>query len=113
MNRRWPICTTQDRTDGDGHDIGQQMLPSFQGTRVGERLEMGDKRGQLRARLCHFAASMQSMSRAGSDAGPEQTEELISNTKCVRAPVPVDCRDCKSSRRVPQVQAALLSGIYL
>jgi hypothetical protein len=79
MNRRWSICTTQDRTDGDGHDIGQQMLPSFQGTRVGERLEMGDQRGQLRARLCHFAASMQSMSRAGSDAGPEQTEELISN----------------------------------
>ena len=110
MNCRWPVCATQDRTDGDGHDIGQQMLPGFQGTRVGERLEMGDQRGQLRARLCHFAASMQSMSRAGSDAGPEQTEELISNTKCVGAPVATFYPDYASSRTGPVFERAL-SGV--
>jgi hypothetical protein len=87
MNCRWPVCATQDRTDGDGHDIGQQMPPSLQGTGFGERLELGAQPEQLRRRLCHFSASMQSMRRASSDAGPEQTEELISNTNGVGAPV--------------------------
>jgi hypothetical protein len=41
------------------------------------------------------------MSRAGSDAGPEQTEELISNTKCVGAPVATFYPDYASSRTGP------------
>ena len=50
------------------------------------------------------------MSRAGSDAGPEQTEELISNTKCVGAPVTTFYPDYASSRTGPVFERAL-SGV--
>ena len=89
---------TQDRTDGDGHDIGQQMLPSLQGTGFGQRLEMGAQPEQLRRRLCHFSASMQSMRRAGSHAGPRQIEELISNSNRLAPPIAPTCSGYKSSR---------------
>jgi hypothetical protein len=53
---------------------------------------------------------MQSMSRAGSDAGPEQTEELISNKKCVVAPVATFYPDYASSRAGPE-QSAVLNNL--
>jgi hypothetical protein len=43
------------------------------------------------------------MNPAGSHAGPEQTEELISNTKCVGAPVATYYPDYASSRAGPGV----------
>jgi hypothetical protein len=101
MNRRWPIRATQDRTDGDGQDIGQQMLPCFQGTEISEKLKMGARRGQPLPKLSHFAASMQSTSRAGPDAGPEQTGKLISNTQDVGGPVAINHRGYTSSRASP------------
>jgi hypothetical protein len=57
---------------------------------------------------------MQSMSWAGPDAGPEQTEELISNTKCVGAPVATYYPDYASSRAGPgskRVSFAPLLGV--
>jgi hypothetical protein len=54
-----------------------------------------------------FAASIKSMSRAGADAGPEQTEELISNTKCVGAPVTTYYPDYTSSHAGPGSQRGI------
>ncbi len=85
-------------------------IPVVQKTGSTSRLETGDQRGQLRVRLCHFAASMQSMTRAGSHAGPKQTEELISNSKCVAAPFATYYPDHASSRACPATQTAPLIG---